>query len=255
MEKKVSVRMDLPCYMFDCNARLRPASFMDIAQALAEKGSEQISATDADLAHHNLAWVLARMTVRFDSLPVRTDSVTGETWHRGLDGLFYMRDYQLTGASGDAVVRAGSSWILMDLGTRHIVYGDKLPSDPTLAFLVSGQPQNSERVLSEDCAKLVVPRDLPLTHAASHVVVYSDLDYNGHTNNAKYTVWSMDALPADFVTTHFLKEISINFNLESHLGDVVDLYVARPSGNSFFVVGKHQDTQIFIAELCFSQGA
>lgn len=250
MEKKFSVGLDLPCYMFDCNARLRPASFMDIAQALAEKGSVQIHATDPDLAPHGLAWVLARMRVCFDSLPERYDSVVGQTWHRGLDSIFYMRDYQLLDASGSAVVRASSSWILMDLFSRHIVFGDKLPSDPSIAFLVSGLPQNPKRLLDEDCLKLVVPRELVLEHVASHRVVYSDLDYNGHTNNAKYTVWAMDALPSDYVTNHSLKEISINFNLESHLGQIVDMFVAR-DGDTFYVVGKHSDTQIFIAELQF----
>jgi len=252
MEKKVSARFDLPCYMFDCNARMRPASFMDLAQALAEKGSEQIYATDADLAPFDLAWVLARMTVRFDSFPVRTDSVVGETWHRGLDGLFYMRDYQLIGVSGEPVIRACSSWILMNLSSRHMVYGDKLPSDPSIAFLVSGLPQNPSRVLPDDCPKLAVPHGIEMTLAASHEVVYSDLDYNGHTNNAKYTVWAMDVLPADFVCSHALKEISLNFNLESHLGEVVDLFVASESCSSFFVVGKHADVQIFIAKLSFS---
>lgn len=246
----MSVGLDLPCYMFDCNARLRPASFMDIAQSLAEKGSIQISATDPDLAPHHLAWVLARMTVRFDSLPWRYSSVTGETWHRGLDGLFYMRDYQLLDAAGAPAVRASSSWILMNLESRHIVFGSKLPSDPSLAFLVSGAPQNPSRVLDEDCPKLVVPHDLPLELASSHQVVYSDLDYNGHTNNAKYTVWAMDALPSSFVSQHPLRAISLNFNLESHLGDVVDLYVASTS-TVFYVVGKCADTQIFIAELVF----
>jgi len=223
---------------------------MDIAQGLAEKGSWQIYATDADLAPFDLAWVLARMTVRFDSLPSRGDSVSGETWHRGLDGIFYMRDYQLIDSAGSVAVRASSSWILMNLSSRHIVFGNKLPSDPSISFLVSGQPQNPDKVLEEDCQKLVIPHGLTPVLALSHKVVYSDLDYNGHTNNAKYTVWAMDALPQDYVTAHSLKEISINFNLESHLGETVDLYVAR-DGDLFYVTGKSADTQIFIAELKF----
>jgi len=250
MEKKYSERMELPCYMFDRNARLRPASFMDIAQDLAEKGSWQIYATDADLAPFDLAWVLARMTVRFDSLPSRGDTVTGETWHRGLEGIFYMRDYQLIDTSGSIIVRASGSWILMDLTSRHVVYAKRLPSDSSISFLVSGQPQNPDRVLEEDCQKLVIPHGLSPVLSSSHKVVYSDLDYNGHTNNAKYTVWAMDALPPDYVLTHSLKEISINFNMESHLGESVDLYVAR-DGGTFYVSGKHSDTQIFIAELKF----
>ncbi|MCQ2183301.1 MAG: thioesterase [Bacteroidales bacterium] len=251
MEKKVSVRLELPCYMFDCNARLRPTSFMDIAQDLADIGSEQIQATDAQLSPHGLAWVLARMSVRFESMPERYDSVVGETWHRGREGAFYMRDYLLKDGNGAVAVRAGASWILMDVESRHAVFGGKLPSEPALSFLVSGLPQNPDRVMSRDCPKIVLPKGVEAEYVSTHRVAYSDIDYNGHTNNAKYVSWAMDAMPQDYVISHALRELSINFVMESHLGEYVDLFVADEGEGRFYVIGNHGDSRIFIMELEF----
>ena len=79
--------------MFDCNALLRPSSFMDIAQELAAKGSGQLGIPDRVLAQYGLVWILARMRVDFLKTPRRLDSVSARTWHRGAESLFYIRDY------------------------------------------------------------------------------------------------------------------------------------------------------------------
>ena len=84
----------------------------------------------------------------------------------------------------------------------------------------------------------------------SHCVKYSDLDYNGHVNNVKYTAWVLDSLPQDLVCGHFLREVSINFNKEARRGDTVTLLHTEADG-SHIVEGRCGEHQMFIEKLSF----
>ena len=106
MENKLSYKLDIPCYMFDNRSLLRASSFMDIAQELATQGSFQLGFSDRQMAPHNIVWILARMSVRFNTLPPMYSTVTAQTWHRGLKGLCYIRDYRLLGENGESLVDA-----------------------------------------------------------------------------------------------------------------------------------------------------
>jgi len=86
----------------------------------------------------------------------------------------------------------------------------------------------------------------------SHKVRYSDVDFNGHVNNVKYSVWAMDAIPEEVVYGKFLKELTINFNNEAHPEDTVELFRAETGEEGTFVVeGRCAEHQTFIARLTF----
>lgn len=243
--ERYSEIIDIPCHMFDCSSRLRPASFMDIAQELAAKGSAQMGFDDPFLAKHGLVWILARMSVRFDRMPVRFDRVTAETWHRGLQGMFFIRDYRLLDPDGSAAVSSVSSWVLMDKNKRSVLRSDHATD------LVTAVPQNPEAVLPTLPAKVAFPRDAVMEKVGEHTVTYSDLDYNGHANNAKYTVWAMDCLQHDLVLNNTLKEITVNFNHELRLGQTVELMHVLTADGSHIIEGTADGFQAFIARLKF----
>lgn len=262
MEEKYSDQFEIPCFMFDCNEELRPAAFMDIAQQLAAKGSEQLGISDQDLARYGLVWILARMTVEFDALPRRRDAASVFTWHRGIDSLFFLRDYLMLPLSSDSssnnnepsaqpLIRATSSWILMDLNTRTVVRPDRLPTDIRVSAQYHEAAIKHKDTSPYNCEKIIVPRGTNLEEIGSHKVVYSDLDYNGHANNAKYTVWALDALPFDYVQSHPIKRISINFNREAHLGETVHLLHIETAPDTHLLEGRIGDSQIFLIELSF----
>lgn len=237
-EKKLSIEADLPCYMFDCNDKLRPAAFMDIAQQLAGLGAIQLGFSDQDMSEHGIVWILARMRAKFIKTPEWLDHVTQETWHRGLDGLYFIRDYQVLDADGNVAVTGSSSWILMDWNTRTAIRSDHLPAD--LDF----SAQNTDSVL-EPAPRIRVPRGVSMEKVAEHKVSYSDLDHNMHANNAKYTVWAMDCLPNEVTSRSDTDEICICFNKEARLGETVELYHAFVDG-LHYVEGKVENQQVFI---------
>lgn len=244
MPSKLIQKMDLPCYMFDCRETLRPSSFMDIAQELASAGSIASGFSDQDLAPHNLVWILGRMKVIFQNPPHRCDSVTAETWHRGLAGPYFIRDYRLLDADGRVAASSTSTWIIMDKTTRRAVRGDHL------AGIIASEPECSDAAAGPLAAKIIFPKDCTPSILGTHRVVYSDLDYNGHANNAKYTLWALDALPSALTTTRTPRELTINFNNEAHLGEEITFF-HHADGDTHIVEGRSGDRLIFIEEIKF----
>ncbi len=244
MESKYQENYRIPCFMFDRGEQLRPAAFMDIAQDLAFYGADQLNFEDRSVKKEGVVWILARMTVEFDKYPQRYDSVQLETWHRGLDGLFFIREYQMIGADGKTAVRGTSSWILMDMETRRVVRSERMKS------IVSIDAQNTERAIAESSPKITLPAGVVMEPCGEHKVAYSDVDYNGHANNAKYTVWAMDCLDQDMVYSRQMRNITINFNHEAHPGSTVSLFRYN-EGDTYYVEGQCDGHQVFICRMTF----
>ena len=241
-EGKLSLALRIPCFMFDCRARLRPAAFFDIAQELAALGSEQAHFSDGEIASHGLVWILARMSVRFDCMLCRLDCVTASTWHRGFNGLFFARDYQLLSEDGEIAVSATSDWVIMDKESRRIMRRERV------AGVIPFEAQCEDCAMGEPCGKVVPPPRTAFKPAGEHKVLYSDLDYNGHVNNARYVVWALDTLPPEITFRCSVRSLEINFNHEVLPASVVALFCAR-DGDTFYVEGRSSGVQNFICRV------
>lgn len=247
MEKN-SMTLEIPCYMTDCNYRLRAASFMELAQVMAMEGSVSLGFGYDRLDKEHKAWILYRMQFKMLRPVLWKDKVTIKTWHRGLEGVSFLRDYELLGEDGEQSVIGTSSWIVMDTEKRSFVRNEDLPD------FISAVPQCAESVLGAPARKVVFPRGAELETACEHIVAYSDVDFVGHTNNVKYVVWAMDAVDPEVSSSLPLKEVTVNFNNEARLGDKVSIYKhseRSDEGVVYFVEGFVGDRQSFAVKLIF----
>lgn len=231
----------IPCYHTDLNSRLKPAAFMDMAQEIAYWAARELGFGYEDLHVHHTAWVLCRLHIHFAEAPRWQEPVKLYTWHKGVSGLFYLRDFDLRAADGRPLVQATSSWVVIDERTRHFVR----PEDLQVLKL----DQLVEDAIAEPAPKVVVPPGRTAEAAGSHTVSYSDLDVNGHTNNARYGVWAMDCLPLEEAQKP-VKDLYINFNKETLPGETVQLYRLK-AGDAWLVEGRVDGKPCFTVKMTF----
>lgn len=229
--------------MTDFRYRMRPTAFMDLAQQIGEDDAEENGFGFSFLRERGLAWVLARQNVEFYALPRFKDQLEMQTWHRGVTGPFYIRDYRLIGADGEVAVASSSSWVLLDLNTRAMV----MPGRVDVPMLEDAAP--GQHALEAYAAKVLSPRGVPAVKAGERIAVFSDIDYNNHVNNVRYIGWAMDVLPLDLLAENPLRRLSINFNHEVHPGETVELYIQKSPSGEFFVEGRVESRQAFIVRL------
>ncbi len=232
----------IPCYQTDANQLLKPAAFMDVAQEIAYWAATELGFGYDTLHIHHTAWVLSRMHIHFDRLPRWRDPVKLYTWHKGAAGLFYLRDFQLTGEDGSRLVSATSSWVIIDERTRRLVR----PEDMSQLL---GVDYRVDDALTEPAPKLALPKGREAEPAGEHTVSYSDADLIGHANNACYMLWAMDCLPLEATLHKQVKDACINFNKETTPGAVVQLFRLQECENVWYVEGRVEGKPHFIVRL------
>lgn len=242
---KYTKDLTIQCYETDASWRLKPASFMNFAQEAAGNHAVYLGFGYDDLIASNTAWILSRVHVEFIDTPKWKEDITLTTWHKGLNRLFFLRDFILTDKDGRERVKATTSWLILNLETRRLVRDPKLTEDGTVC---------SENVLETPADKVQMPKDIEAVHVMDHLVAYSDVDMNAHANNAMYMQWAMDAVDYDIASTMPVKEFTINFNHETKPGDVVSIYKARiieGEGRRVFIEGKVEGQSAFCVEIVF----
>ena len=242
---KYTQKINIPCYDTDASWHLKPASFMNYAQEAAGNHAVYLGFGYDDLIASNTAWILSRVHVEFPDAPRWRDEITLTTWHKGLNRLFFLRDFVLTDNEGRERVKATTSRLVLNLETRRLVRDPKLMEDGTVC---------TENVIETPADKVQMPKDVEAEHVMDHVVAYSDVDMNAHANNAMYMQWAMDAVDYAIASARPVKEFTINFNHATKAAEVVAIYKARiekEDGLHVFVEGKVADQSAFCVEIVF----
>lgn len=238
----------IPCYDTDASKLLKPVSFMNYAQELANCHASELGFGYDDMIRTRTAWVLSRMHIKFLEHPQWRDKVYLRTWHKGPERLFYIRDFKMTdGDDSRDLIVATTSWLVVNIDTRRLIREALLDESGVCR----------EDAIAPSCDKIKMPEHLESRLAATHTVSYSDVDMNGHANNAVYLVWAMDAVEQETVFRKPLKEVRINFNHETRPGDRIGLYLSgetTPEGEMYWVEGRVEGSTVpasFIVEMLF----
>ncbi len=161
-----------------------------------------------------LQWVLSRQWLEIEELPRWKDVITVETWASGTGGITWNRDYEITSSSGKVLGRATSLWFLMDRETRRPIpaaRGAEILQKPLLPT------DTQRRTRTKDLKALPAlknPREIGRT-----LTSYFDIDIHHHVNNVRYLTWILNALSAEFLNAHQIRELEIHFMAEGFMGE------------------------------------
>lgn len=198
----------------DCDSR-KKASLYALMKLLSELSGEDYERRGLGydyLAQSGQAMLLSRMRLRFSRLPCHTEKVVATTWERGVKGPYFYRDYEVRTQQGELLASGSSHWFLVDIITRGVLRPN---------VLTEGKRQIEERKSAcPECEKLRKVEALPVL--GKRPVFYTDLDGNGHVNNAVYARIAVDFLP-DEIRHKEIKEFSINYFIETKPNETLEL--------------------------------
>ncbi len=208
-EDEISVRS----YDVDSGGKLRLSSLFNYFQETAGKHATHLGAGYEVLRELGLFWVLSRAKIRIHRLPAWGESVRLTTWPKGLDGVLFLRDLQLTSDQFGPLVDSSTGWLLLDTKAYKPHLPDALP--------ITLPPNIRGHALEEQLRKLR-PFD-ELKQEYERKVLASDLDVNHHVNNARYIDWIMDCYAPDPAASRCVQTMQVNYVGEATFGDVVRL--------------------------------
>lgn len=176
----------------------------------------------------NKTWVLSRLVIEMEEMPLQYSHFTVETWVESAMRYFTNRNFCVRDNKGKALGYGRSIWALIDLGTR--------------------QPQNILDIKDGEIDQWVEPdkecpipkpgrvkmsKDAPLVDELK--ARYSDIDVNGHVNSVKYIEHVLDIFPLDEYKNKQLYRFEIAYVAESHFGDTLRFYREETAENEYEV--------------------
>ena len=212
---------------------------MDMAQEIAYWAADAMGFGYDSLHVHHTAWVMTRLHIQFLQPVHWRDSVTLFTWHKGYSGIFFFRDFLMQDAAGETAVAVTSSWVVIDERSRRMVKPEEL--------LQLAQVEQPDHAIAEPAPKIILPKEME--PAGEHMVLSTEIDINGHTNNACYVVWATNCLPSE-AALQPVKGLYVNFHKETTEGERVQLF-RHHSDNVWHVEGLLDGKPCFSVKLCY----
>ena len=154
-------------------------------QESAGLSAETLGFGENDMLPLGKTWILARLVLRIDRLPVAGEHLHVHTWPSTLDH-FGTRGYEIYDEDGKLILSGGSAWAVMNIHDRTLT---SIPEPLAERYPTHPRPCDS-------FACRVIPRLRGEAQSCLLRVRRDDLDINGHVNNTRYLAWLMEALPA-----------------------------------------------------------
>lgn len=208
----------------DRQYKLKPAVLFNFMQDLAAKGITYFDEKYSwdELYKKGLGWFLIRYRVEFDEYPEHISEIEIHTESRGCQRLNAYRDFEaFDKATGKRLLRATSSWMIVDLRNKSVQnIQNEYPDFPCFEKREDDLELRKLRPIGKvDSEKLFHVR-------------YDDLDINNHVNNTVYITWAMEVLDYEYRASHRLKSIDIYFKHEVKYGEDIISQVKYDMENS-----------------------
>ena len=225
-------RYPIHVYEVDQQSRLSIVSAINYFQESACRNAEALGLGLNDLAAKDLYWVLSRLYVEMYRYPLWGEVVRLETWPKGMESLFALRDFRIKSSDGEELLGAGTSaWLIID-GTTHRLQ--------RVEHVLSGNmPCYPQNALDRTPGKIALPAEMtPQTRITAG---YLDVDVNAHVNNVCYLNWAVNYFPLDSKVLT-IRSVEINFLSEARLHSPIEILYGSNGENIWVCSLRNPDT-------------
>lgn len=231
MNDQLTQRFSLRMRDCDAHGRWKCSSLLKQMQELGEDHSALMGFSRAQLIDKGMCWVLYRLAAALYEEPLLGEALSMTTWPGPVTGPLFPRFY-VWEKEERLIGEAATAWVLFDISKRRVLRPAMLPGVYVPCARESG---------------LAMPGALKmagLEAVETRRVRYTDLDANGHMNNARYADWVSDLLEG-----RDIRSLQINYVTEARLGDSVELQ-ASPGG---LIAGVRQDGRMIFEARAVAQ--
>lgn len=220
----------------DCFGRIRmPILFADLA-AVATKDAYKTGIMNDEFMKR-FGWIVTRQTLHLNDSIRLGDEIAITTEMKKFGAAIFPRYYRIE-RNGKTIGECFSLWTILDLKARRVARASATGIDfPETNEKMSEMPKRLKSIEGEK--------------ETSYDVQFSDIDLNGHMNNTCYIRLAYNLLDHDYLKSHRLVSLSINYEKEVAPESVIDLYLER-EGDTYLIEGR-QERSCFLTELSFAE--
>ena len=217
---------------FDSYKRLKWSAVMDMFQNAACMHTDLLGCGMDDMLERGLMWAVMKLRFRALREPELYQKVRVITWPLRPDRISFRREFRIEDESGKRLIEGTSEWVLMHSAERRIMR-------------VSGVYPESESFLNDSCFDQKLGKVENFTEEdAGYTIIpgFSDIDRNGHVNNARYADYVLDAVAPD--QEKMTERFDIDFHREVLIGERLTLF-KKQDGSNLLLKGMSGDKIMF----------
>ena len=213
--EKVKKTYEISSFEVDVKGFLRIRSLFNLFQDMADFHADQMGLGYDFCSKNGIGWVGGAYHLQVNRLPKWRDKIVIETWPSGATAACGIRDFQVKTEYGYVLINATSQWVLVDINRmRPVPVAKHLPDYDII----------DDHAFVSDFSKFQLPEKVATEF--TFPVHTDDIDLNNHVNNALYPTWCMDGLDDEFLNTHSIQELQVNFKRPAKKGDTVVLHTS-----------------------------
>ena len=191
----------------------------------------------ATLNESNYTWVLSRLAIELEEMPLQYESFSVQTWIENVYRLFTDRNFAILNKDGKPIGYARSIWAMISMDTRN-------PAD--LLSLHNGSIV--DYICQKECP-IEKPGRIKVNQkelAGEVVNKYSDIDINGHVNSIRYIEHILDLFPLEIFREKRIRRFEMAYNAESYYGDTLAFYKEQVSENEYDIEVKKNGQEVVV---------
>lgn len=191
----------------------------------------------ATLNESNYTWVLSRLAIELEEMPLQYESFSVQTWIENVYRLFTDRNFAILNKDGKPIGYARSIWAMISMDTRK-------PAD--LLSLHNGSIV--DYICQKECP-IEKPGRIKVNQkelAGEVVTKYSDIDINGHVNSIRYIEHILDLFPLEIFREKRIRRFEMAYNAESYYGDTLAFYKEQVSENEYYIEVKKNGQEVVV---------
>ena len=223
-------------YEADQYGKMSFCSFFHFLQECAHLNAQSNGFGYDFVENEKAYWVLTRVLVEINIWPNWNDEIQIRTWPRGAETLFAVRDFELI-KNNEIIGKVSSYWMILDRETHRPKRLDNyqfIHSD----FI-------AEKAIERKLEKIIVTGQVESLY--SRKVYASDIDVNGHVNNATYVRWVLDAYFSKY-KDHF-NEFEINFLSELRQDEEFEVYENHMNKESLYILKNIKGREVCLVRI------
>lgn len=232
MDTTYTMETRISSYEVGPSRRLRPSVALMLMQEAAGLHLEGDGLSYERMRQSGAVFLLVREAVRAARWPGYGERVAVRTWFERTAGARFLRGFRFTGKAGEELLAAQSVWVLADPRSHRVLRPKEFPF--TLPEAGEGAPVEERRLRLPSGAAPAGVREVRL----------SDIDCNGHMNNAVYADLLCDYFPGGLGNRE-LSAFQIDYEAEATRGERIELAAAPAPEGGALLAGAAEGRRCF----------
>ena len=226
-------------YDLDAEGNMKLTALLKYINDASWYSAEAIGVGMRDTLKYDMVFLMQRFGIKIFNIPKMDETIKIRTWPGQSTRSAFKRQGVICSAGDEVIIEWESLWVLIDINERRIKRPNQLP----IEF-----PTYGKQGVEIAAKKIKIPTTTKLA-SYHHIVQYSELDVNGHMNNAIYADLVTNILAK--IEKHSMnshKEVQFNYVNEAKLYDEI-LVECHCSVDTIYITGICDEAVVFTAEI------